>query len=194
VLRFQRDTFPSWNEQEVERLVSSFRLDLAVRVNALSRGQRGKLGLVTVLATRPEALLLDEPTLGLDLATRRHLLSEILGKVAEDGCTIVIAGHEIGEAEAVADRFVLVHDGHVTCNEDVADLLVRHRVLDWDEPTPPPPEGLDYILLPSAFGHRALAHSWNEELAALWLSRGGRAAPANLETVYLSLTGALEHA
>jgi ABC-2 type transport system ATP-binding protein len=194
VLRFQRETFPCWDEVEVERLVSTFRLDLAAKVKALSRGQRGKLGLVTVLATRPEALLLDEPTLGLDLVARRQLLSEILGKVAESGCSIVIAGHEIGEAEAIADRFVLVSEGRVLCNEAVPDLLARHRVLDWDEPAPPPPEKLDIILLPSAFGHRALAHSWNEELAALWLTRGGRAAPANLETVYLSLTGALEHA
>jgi ABC-2 type transport system ATP-binding protein len=194
VLRFQRDTFPRWDEQEVQRLVSGFRLDLGVKVGALSRGQRGKLALVSVLATQPEALLLDEPTLGLDIATRRHLLSEILGKVAEDGCSIVIAGHEIGEAEAIADRFVLISEGRVLCNEPVADLLSRHRVLDWDEPTPPPPEKLDYILLPSAFGHRALAHSWNDDLAALWLDRGGRAGSASLETVYLSLTGALEHA
>ena len=194
VLAFQRDTFGRWDEGECRRLVGAFGLDLQERVRALSRGQRGKLGLVTVLATRPEILLLDEPTLGLDVATRRHLLAEILARVAEHGCPIVVAGHEIGEAEALADRFVLVSDGKVTCNEAVSDLLERHRVLDWDDPTPPPPEALDVILLPSAFGHRALAHSWNEDLARLWLDRGGRAGPADLETVYLSLTGALEHA
>ena len=194
VLRFQRDTFPRWNEPEVDRLVDTFRLDLDARVGTLSRGQRGKLALATVLGTRPEALLLDEPTLGLDVATRRHLLAEILGKVAEDGCSIVVAGHEIGEAEAIADRFVLISEGRALCNESVADLVARHRVLDWDDPTPPPPETLDFVLLPSACGHRALAHSWNDELATLWLSKGGRAGAADLETIYLSLTGALEHA
>jgi ABC-2 type transport system ATP-binding protein len=194
VLAFQRDTFPQWDDAECERLVAEFGLDLSQRVKSLSRGQRGKLGLVTVLSTKPEVLLLDEPTLGLDVATRRHLLSEILGRVAEHGCSILIAGHEIGEAEAAADRFVLVSDGKVVCNELVSDLLERHRILEWDAPTPPPPEALDLMHLPGPLGRRALAHSWDESLANLWLERGGRAGPADLETIYLSLTGGLHHA
>ncbi len=194
VLAFQRDTFPHWDQEECDRLVAAFRLDLSQKVKTLSRGQRGKLGLVTVLSTRPEVLLLDEPTLGLDVATRRHLLAEILGRVAEQGCPIVIAGHEIREAEAIADRFVLVSEGKIVCDEPVADLLARHRALSWDEDTPPPPEALDVMLLPSLFGRRALAHSWDPELAQLWMERGGRVEPADLETVYLSLTGGSDHA
>jgi ABC-2 type transport system ATP-binding protein len=194
VLDFQRETFPRWDQTECDRLVAEFGLDLSQRVKTLSRGQRGKLGLVTVLCTRPEVLLLDEPTLGLDVATRRHLLSEILGRVAEHGCAILLAGHEIGEAEAIADRFVLLGDGRVACNEPVADLLERHRILEWDKTTPTPPEALDLMVLRSPFGHRALAHSWDEDVAALWLERGGKAHPADLETIYLSLTGGLHHA
>lgn len=194
VLEFQRDTFPRWDQSECDRLVSAFRLDLSQKVRTLSRGQRGKLGLVTVLSTRPELLLLDEPTLGLDVATRRHLLAEILGQVAEQGCPIVIAGHEIREAETIADRFVLVNDGKIVCDEPVAELLERHRALLWDEDTPRPPEALDVMVLPSLFGRRALAHSWDPELAQLWMERGGRVEPADLETVYLSLTGGVEHA
>lgn len=194
VLKFQRDTFPRWDQQECDRLVAAFRLDLSKRVKALSRGQRGKLGLVTVLSTKPDLLLLDEPTLGLDVATRRHLLAEILGRVAEDGCTIVIAGHEIGEAEAIADRFVLVGDGKVACDEAVADLLARHHLLEWDEDVPRPPDALDVMPLPGPLGRRALAHSWDPDLARLWMEQGGRVAPADLETIYLSLTGAVEYA
>ena len=194
VLAFQRDTFPRWDQDECDRLVGAFRLDLSQKVKTLSRGQRGKLGLVTVLSTRPEVLLLDEPTLGLDVATRRHLLAEILGQVAEQGCPIVIAGHEIREAEAIADRFVLVSEGKIVCDEPVAELLDRHRSLSWDEDTPPPPEALDVMVLPSLFGRRALAHSWDPDLAQLWMERGGRVEPADLETVYLSLTGGSEHA
>jgi ABC-type multidrug transport system ATPase subunit len=194
VLAFQRDTFPHWDQHECDRLVRLFRLDLGARVRELSRGQRGKLGLVTVLATQPEVLLLDEPLLGLDVATRRMLTSEILGRVAEGGCSILMTGHEIAEAEAIADRFVLLDEGRIVCDEPVADLLARHRILAWESPVPPPPEALQPAFLPWALGRRALACDWDEDVARLWLAQGGRAEPADLETVYLSLTGELEHA
>lgn len=194
VLAFQRDTFPQWDADECERLLRVFRLDVKQRVRALSRGQRGKLGLITVLSTMPEVLLLDEPLLGLDVATRRMLTSEILGRVAENGCSILMTGHEIAEAEAIADRFVLLDEGHVTCDEGVSDLLARHRLLSWDSPVPPPPEALQPALLPWALGRRALACDWNEDVARLWMAQGGKVQPADLETVYLSLTGELHAA
>jgi len=194
VLAFQRDTFPRWDEGECDRLLRVFKLDAKQRVRALSRGQRGKLGLITVLATYPEVLLLDEPLLGLDVATRRMLTSEILGRVADGGCSILLTGHEIAEAETIADRFVLLDDGHVTCDEGVADLLARHRMLSWDAPVPPPPEALQPAFLPWALGRRALACDWNEDVARLWMAQGGQVHPADLETVYLSLTGELHAA
>jgi ABC-2 type transport system ATP-binding protein len=194
VLAFQRDTFPQWDVAECERLLRLFRLDPSARVRELSRGQRGKLGLVCVLATMPDVLLLDEPLLGLDVATRRMLTAEILGRVAEGGCSILLTGHEIAEAEAIADRFVLLDDGRIACDEPVAELLARHRMLAWEPPVPPPPEALSPAFLPWALGRRALACDWDEDAAGLWLAQGGRAEPADLETVYLSLTGELEHA
>lgn len=193
VLKFQRDTFGRWSDDECDRLLRRFRLDPKARVRELSRGERGKLGLVTVLATSPQALLLDEPLLGLDVATRRALTSEILARVADTGCPILLTGHEIAEAEALIDRFVLIDGGRVVCDEPVIDLLARHRLLAWEAPVPPPPEALHPIILPWALGRRALVCDWDEELARMWLARGGRSQPADLETVYLSLTGELEH-
>lgn len=193
VLRFQRETFGRWSDEDCERLMRRFRLDAKARVRELSRGERGKLGLVTVLSTSPQALLLDEPLLGLDVATRRALMSEILGRVAETGCPILLTGHEIAEAEALIDRFVLMDAGRVVCDEPVIDLLARHRLLAWESPVPPPPDALQPIILPWALGRRALVCDWDEDLARLWLARGGRSEPADLETVYLSLTGELEN-
>lgn len=194
VLRFQRDTFGRWSDDDCARLMQRFRLEPKARVRELSRGQRGKLGLVSVLSTMPEALLLDEPMLGLDVATRRALTSEILGRVADTGCPILLTGHEIAETAALIDRFVLIDDGRVVCDEPVDELLSRHRLLAWESPVPPPPDALNPILLPWALGRRALVCDWDPEIARLWLSRGGRCEAADLETVYLSLTGELEHA
>lgn len=194
VLAFQRDTFPRWDDDECNRLVRTFRIDTRKRVRELSRGQRGKLALAAVLATQPELLLLDEPTLGLDVATRRVLISEILARVAEKGCPILLTGHEIAEAETIVERIVLVDHGKVAHDERVDELLDRYRVLAWETPTPPPPGELDLVFLPWALGRRALAQDWDPQRAERWISRGGRVERADLETVYLALTGELAHA
>lgn len=194
VLAFQRDSFSRWDEGECNRLVRSFRLDTRKRVRELSRGQRGKLALAAVLASRPELLLLDEPTLGLDVATRRVLLSEMLARVAEHGCPILLTGHEIAEAEAIVERIVLVDHGRVMHDERVDELLARYRILAWEAPTPVPPAALDLVFLPWALGRRALAQDWDDDVARRWQAQGGRVERADLETVYLALTGELAHA
>ena len=191
VLGFQRDTFPNWDTAEAERLTGIFALDLDARVGTLSRGQRGKLALLAVLATRPEVLLLDEATLGLDVASRRRIASEVLGKVAEGGTTVLLAGHEIAEAESAADRLVVLDKGRASCDEPVADLLARHRIVAWDDSLLPPPDKLQVLPLPSSIGSRALALAWDEELARPWLASGGEVMRADLETVFLALTGDL---
>lgn len=194
VLDYQRATFPRWDDEEHARLQGAFGLDPKRRVRSLSRGERGKLGLLVTLSTDPRLLLLDEPTLGLDLATRRLLLAEILGRAAERGCPVLVAGHEIAEAQTMCDRFVLLGNGHVQCDEAMETLLGRHRIVEWDDDIPDPPDRLDVVPLPRLSGQRGLAHSWDPELAQMWVTQGGREAPADLETIYLSLTGALEHA
>ncbi len=194
VLGFQRDSFSRWDEGECNRLVRAFRLDTKKRVKELSRGQRGKLALAAVLASRPEVLLLDEPTLGLDVATRRILLSEMLARVAEHGCPILLTGHEIAEAEALVERIVLIDGGRVIHDERVDELLARYRILAWEPPTPVPPAALDLVYLPWALGRRALAQDWDSDIARHWQAQGGRVERADLETVYLALTGELAHA
>jgi len=189
VLDFQKATFPRWDAAEVARLVAAFGLDPSAKVKTLSRGQRGKLALVCALGTRPEVLLLDEATLGLDVATRRLIAGEVLGRVAEDGCAVLMSSHEIAEAERAADRLVLLDRGRASCDEAVSSLLERHRILSWDGDVLDPPAALSAQPLPSPLGHRAIALAWSEDAARPWLASGGRAEPADLETIYLSLTG-----
>jgi len=192
VLDFQRQTFPHWQQVECDRLVQRLKLDLSMKIQTLSRGQRGKLALAAVLATQPELLLLDEPTLGLDVATRRLLHSELLGRLADDGVAILIATNDVDGYERFADRFILMGEGQVSCDEPVAALLERHRLLAWEEGVPTPPEVLQPVSLPERLTQRALARQWDSRHAERWLAAGGEEAPADLESIYLSLTDELE--
>lgn len=194
VLDFQRATFPRWDDAACRRLVETFDIDRRKQVGDMSRGQRGRLAVIAVLCTRPELLLLDEPTLGLDLATRRKVTAEILGRVADEGVPIVLAGHDVAEAELSADRLVIIDDGKVVHDDRVSELLGGHRILSWDASVPEPSPQLEPLELHAATGRRALACRVVDEPLRQWQRHGGRVEPADLETIYLARTGGLDHA
>ena len=91
-----------------EELRTSFALDPAARVKHLSKGQRARAGLVLALAHRPELLVLDEPSSGLDPIVRRDILGAIIRTIADEGRTVLFSSHLLHEVERVADRVALI--------------------------------------------------------------------------------------
>lgn len=90
----------------------------------LSVGQKQRVGLARALVSRPEALLLDEPTAALDPPTARRLLATVRRLCRETGLTVVMATHRVGEARSTADRAVMLADGRVV------EAGPRERVLE----------------------------------------------------------------
>ena len=88
----------------------------------LSGGQRQLLALAKLLLIGPELLLLDEPTKGLDLASRRTI-AHALREHAQAGGTVVIATHDLDFAEQVADDVAMMFDGEIACMEPPADFF-----------------------------------------------------------------------
>jgi ABC-type multidrug transport system ATPase subunit len=82
------------------------------RVNALSKGYARRLMLALALITPQQLLLMDEPFDGFDLRQTREIMG-VLRQVAANGRTLVLAVHQLGDAERVCDRFVLLADGRV---------------------------------------------------------------------------------
>jgi energy-coupling factor transport system ATP-binding protein len=80
--------------------------------HALSGGERRRVAIAGVLAMRPEVLVLDEPTAGLDPATRHDLLSVLRG-LQGGGASIVLVSHDLDEVAEVADRVCVLEDGAV---------------------------------------------------------------------------------
>src|SRR5262249_38031565 len=89
LLRYTQAFYPSWDPAFAEELRESFALDPAAKVKHLSKGQRARVGLVLALAHRPELLVLDEPSSGLDPIVRRDILGAIIRTIAEEGRTVV---------------------------------------------------------------------------------------------------------
>jgi energy-coupling factor transport system ATP-binding protein len=106
------------NEEEVrQRVRESLELlgaeDLAARSPfALSGGEKRRAAIAGVLAMRPEVLVLDEPTAGLDPATRDELLA-LIRRLRDAGVSVVLVSHDLDEVAEVADRVCALHDGRV---------------------------------------------------------------------------------
>ena len=88
----------------------------------LSGGQRQLLALAKLLLIGPELLLLDEPTKGLDLASRR-IIARALRDHAKAGGTVIMATHDLDFAEQVADDVAMIFDGEIACMEPPADFF-----------------------------------------------------------------------
>jgi ABC-2 type transport system ATP-binding protein len=121
-----------------EELARRFRADLERPLGQLSRGNRQKVGLILAVFHRPELLILDEPTGGLDPLMQEEFLA-LVREERERGCAVFLSSHELDEVERVCDRVGIIRGGRLIAVERVADLLgkttQRRRVeVEFAEP------------------------------------------------------------
>ena len=100
LIRYSRAFYPKWDTDYAESLREQFQLDPRARIKHLSRGELAKAGLLVALAHRPELLVLDEPSSGLDPVVRREMLEAIVRTVADEGRTVFFSSHLLDEIEA----------------------------------------------------------------------------------------------
>lgn len=128
-LAFTREITPGWIPSEEESLVRRLRLDPNAKIGELSRGEIGKLCLLTALACRPRVLIMDEPTAGLDPLVRRSFLEEVVTMMLEEGRTVLYSTHELHEAERIAQRVGILFNGRLILESGVDDLRSSHRTV-----------------------------------------------------------------
>ena len=128
-LRLTRDLNRSWDEGWARRRMAELDIPLGRKVGKLSGGQHAQVALATVLAKRPELVVLDEPVARLDPLARHEFMAALMAAVAEDGLSVVFSSHVVSELERVCDYLIVLTAGHVQVAGDVDDLLNGHRVL-----------------------------------------------------------------
>ena len=125
--RFLEPFYPTWDKALVSELLGRLQLDAKPKIATLSKGQRAKHALVAALAHRPQLLLLDEPFSGLDPIVRHEVLTAIMGHLRDEGRTVVLVSHSMGDVERVADRVVMIDGGRITMEADLEDVQRRAR-------------------------------------------------------------------
>jgi ABC-2 type transport system ATP-binding protein len=136
-LDFVRGFYPDWDQQRCDRLMQEFSIARKERIAALSFGARIKLSLVMALSRDAELLLLDEPTVGLDVNARLLLFREIRDFVKRtdrtEGRAVVISSHQLADLEKLADRVAILNKGKLIAAASMAELVERHAPMTLEE-------------------------------------------------------------
>jgi len=132
-LDFVRGFYPDWDQARCDRLLEEFSVARKERIAALSFGARIKLSLVMALSRDAELLLLDEPTVGLDVNARLLLFREIRSFVKRGDKTVVISSHQLSDLEKLADHVAILNKGKLIAAGTMAGLVARHAPKSLEE-------------------------------------------------------------
>ena len=132
VTAMQERQYPRWNQQAFDGVIGHYHVLPEQKVGQLSRGERAGFNLALALAQGPELLVLDEPTLGLDVVAKRAFLESLLYSNAADDCTVVYCSHQMEEIERVADNLIILERGQLKNMSAPEDFTSRvsHWVAD----------------------------------------------------------------
>jgi len=108
----------------VKELCDRMDLDSSRKIKEYSRGNRQKIGVVAAFMGRPDLLILDEPTTGLDPLKQQEVMG-LIGDVKRDGRTAFLSSHILGEVQAVCDRVGIIRDGELIKTKRVETLTHR---------------------------------------------------------------------
>jgi ABC-type multidrug transport system ATPase subunit/tRNA A-37 threonylcarbamoyl transferase component Bud32 len=127
LLDFVSRAYPTWDKPYCYRLLARFDLALESRLRDLSRGMKTKVALVMGLAHRPDLILLDDATLGLDAVVLDELVEALAEANKQDGATIVLSSHSYEEAERIATHVGILRDRSLLLSSSLEELKQRVR-------------------------------------------------------------------
>lgn len=129
LLRYTSAFHPGWEQDYAAKLLKTFGLDASKKIKHLSNGMRAQLGLIAAVSHRPELLLLDEPSTGLDAVVRRDILNEIIRTVADDGRTAIFSSHLLDEVEMMSDHVFMIDQGKLILQGELDVVKQQHQVM-----------------------------------------------------------------
>lgn len=138
ILWFNGQFYDTWDDAFVQQTMKTLELDPKKKIKHLSRGMRAKLALLLAMGHKPDLLILDEPSSGLDPVVRREILEQVITLIQSEGRTVFFSSHQIDEIERVADRVGILCEGTLMRDEpldSIKETSKRIRVA-WDGEVP----------------------------------------------------------
>ncbi|MBC7617385.1 MAG: ABC transporter ATP-binding protein [Candidatus Saccharibacteria bacterium] len=128
-LDFVEGVHPRFSRQKAERMIAATQLRPRMRVREMSKGMVAQLHLALVMAIDARLLVLDEPTLGLDIVVRKQFFQQLLEDYFDQDKTILISTHQVEEIEHVLTDVIFIQEGRITLNSTMDDLATRYLEL-----------------------------------------------------------------
>jgi ABC-2 type transport system ATP-binding protein len=108
-----------------QTLSERLQLDTNRKIGQLSRGNKQKVGVITAFMHKPDLLILDEPTTGLDPLVQQTVM-DLVREASQAGATVFFSSHILPEVQAVCDRVGIIREGQLVATERVGDLIQQH--------------------------------------------------------------------
>ncbi|HEY3350723.1 MAG TPA: ABC transporter ATP-binding protein [Thermoanaerobaculia bacterium] len=193
--------YPAWDASSLEARLARFGVPAGTPYGSLSKGQRALVALALALASSPELLVLDDPTLGLDAVARRAFFEELVGELADRGTTVLLTSHDLAGVEHLATHVGFLKDGRLVLDEELEALKGRFRRLRYaNEQTE---ERTEYGQELAAFdavrvkvrgwGVEAVVSNYGDEEFARFASLDGvvdaEASSLSLEEIFIAIAG-----
>ena len=115
--------YQNWDGKLYQKYLAQFGLDAKKKIKEFSRGMKMKLGIAAALAHRPDVLILDEATSGLDPIVREEILDIFLDFIQDENHAILISSHITSDLDKIADYLTFIHHGRIILSDGRDDLM-----------------------------------------------------------------------
>ena len=155
---FNARLYSRWDGKAFDARLDRFGISKQPRYGDLSKGQKKQVSLALALATAPDLIVLDDPTLGLDVVARKSLFEEVIADLADRGTTIFLTTHDLAGVEAIADRVAIMNGGRIVLDGELETLKARFRRIRFSAQP---------LALEAASFRTALVRSWGAGTEAI---------------------------
>ncbi|AXF57143.1 ATP-binding cassette domain-containing protein [Salicibibacter kimchii] len=160
------DIYPNFDHDYFQELMHRFQMPETKKVKQYSKGRKALFSLILAFATKPEYVLLDEPTDGLDVIMKKEIMRFMLDEVAKENISIIIATHRLDELESLADQIFVLKEGEVAETfqlDELRDTYKKWQIV-YREQMPDSLLNQLYILQQSGRAYTCLAAGNLQEL------------------------------
>jgi ABC-2 type transport system ATP-binding protein len=195
LLRYLQAYHPTWDMKFAYELIDTFNLDPATKISSLSQGMRAQTGLIAAVAHRPELLILDEPSNGLDAIVRLDIIDAVIRTVADEGRSVIFSSHLLDEMERTCEHVTMIQDGKIAFDADLDDIksLHLHSTVHFRSPLAQAPQ-IEGVLTASGGGRSwSMIHAGGPEQFAHYITLAGgeiaQSRQATLEEIFIARAG-----
>lgn len=183
--------YRNWDNAFAKKLIKYFNLNEKQKYKKLSRGMKTQFNMIVGLSSRAALTLMDEPTLGLDLAVRREFYNIILKEYIENPRTFIISSHLMSELENILEEMILIHNGKLVFQKSIEELQKYAILLNGKQEILKPFLENKTVLHSETFGNSLIAGILNDlkaEDSSYLEQKGVNISAAKIEDVYIWLT------